>query len=296
MKKLILVIAVALCFSACTKEDTVKSPSFNVTTEKATYNLGDTVKFKFTGETDYLSVYTGEIGSRYIYKDRTRAEGKVTVAANANLRNGNGLKTLSLFLITEINPLRDSASVVDANWIDISDRVNIPVISTNVGLPIGTADITDLVKPNKPVYFAFKYKSANDPNAVQPRWTITSMTVANELPDGTVNTIASVAQMGWKTVGVKNIAYNWITPSTIYINAPAKNSGDTENWAVSGPLYVDAITRDYPKSIKDIIEVTPPTYEFFYKTKGTYKVHFIALNSRNGKSEQTIKELEITIQ
>ena len=295
MKKLFLIAAVALCLGACTKEDVVKSPSFDVTTDKVSYNLGDTVRFKFTGDTDYLSVYTGEVGSRYVFRDRTRAEGKVTVTANANLRNGNGLKTLSLFLITELNPLRDSASVVDANWIDISDRVNIPVVSTGVGLPIGIADITDLAKPNKPVYFAFKYKSANDANAVQPRWTITSMTVANELTDGTVNTIATIAQMGWKTVGVKNTAYNWITPSTIYTNAPAKNSGDTENWAVSGPLYVDAITRDYPTAIKDIIAVTPPNYEYIYKTKDTYKVHFIALNSRNGNSESITKELEITI-
>ncbi|WP_017259908.1 DUF5017 domain-containing protein [Pedobacter arcticus] len=296
MKKIFIAAAVALCFSACTKENVVNLPSFDVTTEKATYKLGDTVRFKFSGDADYLSMYTGETGSNYIYKDRTRAEGKVTVTANTNLRNDNGVKTLSLFVITDLNPLRDSASVVDAPWIDISDRVTIPVLTTGTSVSIGTADITDLTKPNKPIYLAWKFASNNSTTAVQPRWTITVMNLFNELPDGSKTTIAGIAQMGWKGVSVKNSAYAWILGPTIYTNAPAKNSGDTENWAVSGPLYPDAITRDYPKAIKDIIAVMPADYEYIYKAKGTYKVYFVALNSRNGISETITKEVEITIE
>lgn len=296
MKKLNIAIAAVLLFSACTKEDQIHTPSFDVTTDKVTYKLGDTVRFNFTGDSDYLSMYTGETGSKYLYKDRTRAEGKVTVTVSANLRNDNAAKTLSLFLLTDLNPLRDSASVVDAKWIDISNRLNIPTASTNVGTPIGTADISDLTKPNKPVYFAWKFASLNSVTAVQPRWTITVMNLINELPDGTKTTVASVNQMGWKGISVKNPAYNWVTTGGLFTNAPAKNSGDTENWAVSGPLYPDAITRDYPTSIKDIIAVMPSTYEYIYKAKGTYKIYFVALNSRNGESSSITKELEVTIE
>ncbi len=296
MKKLFIAVAVALCFSACTKENEVNTPSFDVTTDKVTYKLGDTVKFKFSGEADYLSMYTGETGSTYIYKDRIRAEGKVTLTINANLRNDNGVKTLSLFLLTDLNPKRDSASVVDAPWIDISNRFNIPILTTGSGVPLGTADITDLTKPNKPIYFAYKFESLNSVTAVQPRWTITLMNLFNELSDGTKMTVAAVNQMGWKAISVKNPAYAWITTGGLYTNAPAKNSGDTENWAVSGPLYPDAITRDYPKAIKDIIAVMPLGYDYIYKTKGTYKVYFVALNSRNGISETITKEVDITIE
>ena len=297
MKKLFIAAAAAFCFSACTKEDVISVPSFDVTTDKATYQLGDTVRFKFTGDADYLSMYSGETGSNYIYKGRTRAEGTVTVSVAARLRNANGAKTLSLFLINDIDPLRDSASVVAAPWIDISSRLNIPTANTNLTEPLGTADITDLTQPNKPIYFAWKFKSENSTVTVQPRWTIGTMDLVNELPDGSQTTVAKVAQMGWKNVSVENSAYAWINSgSSIYTNAPAKNSGDTENWTVSGPLYPDAIKRDYPKAIKDIIAVMPQTYEYIYSAKGTYKVYFIALNSRNGKSETITREVEITIE
>jgi hypothetical protein len=295
-KKLFIAVIAGLFFSACTKEDTVDMPSFNVTTDKTVYQLGDTVRFNFSGDADYLSVYTDEAGSKYEYKDRTRADGKVSLSINANLRNSDGTKTLSVLLLTNLNPLRDSASVVTAPWKDISDRFTIPTANTGSGVPLGTVDITDLVEPNKPVFFALKFQSLNSVLNVQPRWTITAMNLVNELPDGIRTTVASVNQMGWKAISVKNPAYNWITTGGLYTNAPARNSGDTENWAVSGPLYPDAITRDYPKAIKDIITVMPRTYEYIYKARGTYKIYFVALNSRNGKSSTITKNVEVTIE
>ncbi|MNY35238.1 hypothetical protein D3C86_1696310 [compost metagenome] len=101
--------------------------------------------------------------------------------------------------------------------------------------------------------------------------------------------------MGWKAIGVKNPTYGWTTSGGLFTSAPAKNSGDTENWAVSKALYVDAVNKDYGVSIKDMITAMPNQFEYIYLTKGTYKVTFVGKHSRNDQSADVVREVEITI-
>ncbi len=297
MKTLLFISTCALLlFNSCTKNE-VAEPAFEVTTEKLTYKIGDTVKFKFNGYADYMSVYTGETGRKYEYKDRTRAEGKVLISMNANLRNATGENVLSIFATTELNPLREKEEVVNAKWTDISNRFNIPVLSTNVSVPIGVdVDLTDLTVKDKPLYLALRMKSTNNMVTVQPRMTITLLNLTNNLPDGTKLALGTATNLGWKNINVSNEAYAWVIVGGLYTNAPAKNTGDTENWVVSKPIIVDEMVRDYPIALKDIVAVMPQQYEIKYTAKGTYKVAFIGLNSRNLESKQTIKEFEITVE
>jgi hypothetical protein len=297
MKRLLFISTCAvLLFNSCVKQE-VAEPAFEVAVEKLTYKLGDTVKFNFSGYADYLSVYTGEAGRRYEYKDRTRAEGKVLISMNANLRNATGENVFSVFATTELNPLREKEDVLNANWTDISNRFTIPTQNTGTGVPIGVdVDLTDLTVKDKPLYLALRMKSTNNTVTVQPRITITSLSLTNNLPDGTKLALGTATNLGWKNVNVSNEAYAWIIVGGLYTNAPAKNTGDTENWVVSKPIIVDEMVRDYPVAIKDIIAVMPEQYQIKYTAKGTYKVAFIGLNSRNLESKETVKEFEITVE
>jgi hypothetical protein len=303
MKKILLIALIGLSLTSCTKEDdNVSVPTFDVSLEKHTYSLGDTVRFKFSGDADYLTMYSGQAGSNYAFKDRTRAEGIIRCDIFANLRNtpAGAPRSLSVFVTTELNPLRDSASVFSANWIDISDRFKIPFgTATGVQVSLDTATLNDIAKPNKPLFFALRVKTPNHPTSPQDRWTIARFNVTNKLEDGTVNNVATIGIMGWKFFNILNLpTYGFSLSGTSIINATAapRGSGDTENWAVSGPVYPDAAIRDYPKTIKNQIELIPEEYPFVYTKKGTYKAVFVALNSRNGQTTTTTKEVEITIE
>ncbi|WP_159452564.1 DUF5017 domain-containing protein [Pedobacter nyackensis] len=296
MKSYYIWVCAALLLTACDKTE-LTDPEFDVRVEKAVYKLGDTVKFNFSGYADYLTLYSGETGKKYENRERTRADGTVKLQVNLFLRNVSSQKSLSLLATNDLNPLRDSADVVDAKWTDITDRLTrLPTANTTSGVDAGLLDLTDLKHATKPLFLAWKFKSPNNPTGVQTRWTVTVFTMTNNLPDGTVMALGTVTTFGWKAISVKNKAYAWITTGGLFTNAPAINSGDTENWAVSAPIYPDAILRDYPVSIKDISNVMPLTYQYIYTARGKYKVTFIGSNSRSNDSKTIRKEFEITIE
>ena len=297
MKRLLFLGTCALLlFNSCVKHE-VAAPAFDVSVEKLAYKLGDTVRFKLSGYSDYMSVYTGETGHKYEYKDRTRADGKLLMSMNVNLRNATGENVFTILATTALNPLRDDADVLSAKWTDISNRFTVPKQNTGVGVPIGVdVDLTDLAVKDKPLYLALKMKSTNNLLTVQPRITVTMLNLSNNLPDGTKLALGTQTDLGWKNINVLNPAYAWIIVGGLYTNAPAKNTGDTENWVVSKPILVDQIVRDYPIAFKDIVAVMPEQYEIKYTEKGTYRVAFIGLNSRNLESKETVKEFEITVE
>ncbi|WP_353133691.1 DUF5017 domain-containing protein [Pseudopedobacter sp.] len=298
MKKIFIAVLTGLFFSACTKED-VSVPSFDVSVDKMTYNLGDTVRFKFSGDADYLAMYSGENGSKYENRDRLRADGKITCEITARLLNTLGTRSLFIYATTELNALRDSTSIVNANWIDISNRYTIPTAATSAQTAIGTADLSDIVQPFKPLYIAFRSHVKTTATGAQDRWTIGKVLIQNKYNDGSgTSIVGEIKNMGWKTLNVKNDPiHGWVVSSTT-LSQPtaARDAKETENWVVSGPVYPDAANRDYPKSVKDILEVLPETYEYVFNAKGIYKVVFVALNSRNGESSTITKEIEITIE
>jgi len=298
MKKLFIAVLTGLLFSACTKEE-VEAPSVEVSVDKVTYNLGDTVRFKFSGNADYLAMYSGESGSKYENRDRLRADGKITCEITTRLLNTLGARSLWIYATTDLNALRDSASIVNANWIDISNRYTIPTVAQTVQTAIGTADLSDIVKPSKPLYIAFRSNVKTIATGAQDRWTIGKVLIQNQYNDGSgTSIVGEIKNMAWKTLNVKNDPiHGWtVTSTTISLSTAARDAKETENWVVSGPLYPDAANRDYPKTVKDILQVLPETYEHVYKAKGVYKAYFVSLNSRNGQTTTTTREVEITIQ
>jgi hypothetical protein len=58
-------MAVLVAFASCSKKLSIDPLSFAVTTKSATYNVGDTVNFNFTGNPDIISFYSGLPGNTY---------------------------------------------------------------------------------------------------------------------------------------------------------------------------------------------------------------------------------------
>ena len=89
MKHIRLIIGIAglIAFASCNKELSIKPLDFSVTADKASYNVGDTVHFKFAGNADFISVYSGEEGHDYQYRERTTIDGKPQLQFNSYFCN-----------------------------------------------------------------------------------------------------------------------------------------------------------------------------------------------------------------
>ncbi len=302
MKKIFIAVIAGLVFSSCVKEE-VSHPTFDVSVDKLTYQVGDTVTFNFAGNADYITLYSGEPGSEYIHRNRTKAIGRVSLELVTHLRNTLGVKTLNVFATTKLNPERDSVDVVNLdNWTDITSRFNLPTAVTSApGVNAGNVDIADILTDGKPLYIGFRYTSKNNTRA-SDRWQITTAKINNTLGGDIAYPIATIANMDWKFLRVSNKTYGWVntvtsTTSILEIaTAPQPNTGDSDFWAVSGPLTYDDVLRDRPKTVKDILEVFPDNYKHAFKAKGTYKVNFIATNNLYGQTSEKVKEVEITIE
>lgn len=75
------------------------------------------------------------------------------------------------------------------------------------------------------------------------------------------------------------------------------NDPQTEHWAVSKPIYIDAVDLgpDWSRALKGIANSRLEEYRYTYTQPGTYKAYFIATNASIDGREEIIKEMEITI-
>ena len=108
---LMIVTGFVTLFSSCENNDEITTPDFEVTTEKVSYKVGDTIQFNFTGKTDVLTFYSGELGSNYEAKDRYTAEGIVKLAFESAMQQGpippaSSLDAMSLLILISLHKLK----------------------------------------------------------------------------------------------------------------------------------------------------------------------------------------------
>lgn len=114
----------------CNK-DKVEAITFGVSSDALSYKLGDSITFKFAGYADYITYYSGEkvavptaslLGNRYEFRNRALAKGKAILEFQSLLQNAGQANSLSLLVSRNFNGKYDSANIVAATWVDITDR------------------------------------------------------------------------------------------------------------------------------------------------------------------------------
>jgi len=75
MKKIVYLLLLLLCATAACNKKKVYPLGFDVTTAKASYAVGDTVNFVFSGNPDLITFYSGEQGSRYANRNDVDSTG-----------------------------------------------------------------------------------------------------------------------------------------------------------------------------------------------------------------------------
>ena len=75
MKYITLILLLSTLFG-CKKVNDTGVTDFNVSLDKSTFNIGEEVVFKLSGNPFQISFYSGEAGKDYLYKDTPKPPGK----------------------------------------------------------------------------------------------------------------------------------------------------------------------------------------------------------------------------
>jgi len=316
IKYLTIIVAAALILCGCAKELSQGDADFTVNVEKNTLALGDTAKFTFAGNPDILTFYSGELGKRYEYRDRSSADGtSLLTFRTARLSGGTQPNSLMLMITQDFAGVTASdvpatiQNISKASWTDISSRA---VLATNPTSTLsGNIDLTDFANQNKPVYIAFKYNG--QAGSIQNRWFIDQFSLKNVLPDGTSYEIANhnYANVAYTNYGVSTFSpgfvgyaventFNWnINASSLAINGAATvaaAANRSEAWAILGPINLKKVTPDVGEAIKaGSQKASAIKYNYKYPSRGKFNATFAGGSISIDDTRYVAKPVTITV-
>ncbi|RZJ92233.1 MAG: DUF5017 domain-containing protein [Chryseobacterium sp.] len=320
MKKILIAIWGILALASCKKDD-ISTPEFtvNVNTENATqvengipvFKLGSSVRFNLDGMADMITFYSGEPGMMYQHRDRTSIQGLPYVQFNTQMENGNmppGF--LHVLLSSDFagftkDRVKDAENITKATWVDVTNQANLP--TTQITQLSPKIDLTAFT--GKPLYVAFKYD--RPVNTDFPRYQIRNFRVANDA-DGTSYEIVRTGNAGWTAFdfnaratedpylatggAVANRIWDFRNAASDDRISIGYNSTLASNdWAVTAPIDLTAITPDEGRGIKAYNDDRLREYQFIYNKTGIFTVSFLATNSSYENAKSLVKEVTIKI-
>lgn len=291
-----------MLLSACVKDyRDVVLPSFDVQVDSLTYGINQPIHFRVSGSADRVTFYSGDVGRNYEYKDRISVKGKPQIQFTSLRQYGVNTTaadtTLRVLVSTNFANEMSLVRIEAATWTDISSRATLsngPATAT-VFVPSGVIDLSDFVKPDSPLYIAFKFQDIR--SAVSQRtWTIKDIKIDTKLDDGSLVPIATSANLNWGVLNISGVPTWSYTTAQIAMGGGAANSVDNIDWIVSQPLFLDRVKRDGGVSIRNNVKSLLTDYTFPGYTKpGTYTVVFEAYNATQWDNKQTLKKITLTI-
>ncbi|GGG88144.1 DUF5017 domain-containing protein [Parapedobacter pyrenivorans] len=310
MKYILFNIAIILSLS-CSK-DVIIDTSFSVTSPKTTYRVGEPVEFNISGNPGMLTFFSGEMGKRHDFVTRKQADGVPELQFTSLLGNVGQSNTLEIMVSTNFKGIGQAedeavtaANILAADWIDITDRAT---LSDGVSTPSGKIDLSDFAANERPIFLAFKYRAVS--GSAQPKWTISGLTVANQLADGTKYTLANLGNSaisnygvsttispGWRAAKISN-TYGWTSSSAALTIAGAATADaateDAESWVLSGPIDLKRVTPDFGVPIKNLSSKIEG-YTYTYSSIGTFKATFESYAKTTYQNDTERQTIEITI-
>ncbi|WP_256009927.1 DUF5017 domain-containing protein [Desertivirga xinjiangensis] len=308
MKKIYILPLLMIILASCNKKE-VTELTFDVKTDRTTYNVGDTVNFLLSGNPDQLVLFSGEDGHKYIYKDRTEAQSDLfTLEFATNRRYGSDVQqpqSLRLFASQTFNGQYQPESINEsADWTDITSAFTLSGIQSTDAAYVssGTVDLTRLANlgfnldKSKAVYFAFRYKGNTGSN--QPRWWINKFDIKITTTDGEALTVADISTAGWTAVKVlPSSPVNWIfgEDKTVKFQGGGATVLSNHVWAITKGLNLTTVEPDKGVALKNM-STRMDSYPYVFTKEGVYTVTFIASNVNIYGESKVIKEVQVKVE
>jgi predicted heme/steroid binding protein len=314
--KYILFFGICLLL-ACNKDNELSTPDFEVSTTAATYKKGEAVLFTFKGNPQLISVYTGESGKDYTYREgRTQDVSGLNLAFSSAVANdGAGTPQTGMFsLQVSSNFNGDYASFANlqaATWTDVTDRLPKQEAATTATSTLATPaegiDLSDLRVAGKPLYIAFRYNiRPQSINGIWRIWTFQGFSLTGNTTSGkqTLGNMTSTAfRVVQKNPEITSRTATSATTLTLRHTDLALDPGAaetaTENWIIS-QAFSNVNRIDFGPDLSTPIQggtsaVEKKDFSYTFAKAGQYSVYFVAANvSLNGKME-TVRKVDLTI-
>lgn len=303
MKRLIIVSLLALLFAGCNKKEAIHL-DFNASSPKTTYRVNDTVTFNLNGNPDQLTFYSGEVGHKYVYRERLFAESDhITLTFASNKRYGTldtQPNSMRLLASQEFNGDYSVQVLDESEWVDISEAFAFsPIVGNDDYTSSGEvnlltlADIGLSIDKAKPIYFAFVYQGIT--GTTQPRWWFNQFDINIIATDGQVLPGTHIGSAGWRSIKLGTSPVDWvIEDGRIRYQGGNAQIASNDVWIVSSALNLTAVQPDAGVALKNM-STRMDAYSHVYTTPGTYTVTFVASNQNVYGGDKVIKEVEITI-
>lgn len=275
---------------ACRK-DSVNDPALQVQVINKSVKVGDTVRFALDGQADIVTFYSGEEGHKYEHHNRTAIEG--TPELNFSTQSTNaGQPSFSVWLSTNFVGTYDTTNIRAAAWQEVTSRFTLSTGAANT--PSGTLDLSEFVKPNQPLYVAFRYNAAA--TFGQGAWIVQSFDLSLKGKDSRTYPVADLVTAGWIARDFANTNIKW-TIATTQLSITGRVSAPhvaSEDWLISKALYVDKVAPDIGLPVKDV-SIALNDFEYIYTEPGDYRITFVATNSFAYTQKTIVKELNLTV-
>lgn len=215
-KSIGILFASVLLFSCAKYDSNDPVDGFSVKLSSDNVKVNEPVIFSFNSGPDMLIFYSGEPGKNYQNASRTGTVAGVNkLVFQTSMQQGvlPGLDSLKLLISTNLKGY-DSASVVSANWVDITARnTKWPTALATTFTTSDSIDISDFNTADS-VCLAFRFIGKSNPLAAQRKWQLQGLTLSNRLSDGTIiplfapaftgSTVTSAfANTGWVQLSLK---------------------------------------------------------------------------------------------
>ena len=284
---------------------------FSVLPSAKEISAGQSVTFQFTGKTDELSVYTGESGHNYLYRDGHVVNPKYYYQFDEQCIDGQQENQLHVYVSKDFDGTHTMEGIKAATWTDISSRFTLlgpgKVTGERDFVNCGRAEITDLIdKENTNLIFAFNYtaepysKHKLGTNIVRIKNPVVSTEYEQIKKD-----LYKWKNYGWEMTtkseqqperpSLVDNAKTWLQFRVGWGNMPSGKAtyqnSPTDNWAISVPLAFEKskdLGADTAIAVKAADAEMPASFEHTFKTAGTYEVVFVAKNAKS-QNEEIVK-------
>ena len=324
MKKyniLTIISIFSLLFSSCENILTEKLV-FDAKVDSATADtiINDTIfvrkatplTFKFTGNPQFISYFSGEPGNEYKYYNVTSIP--INEFDSCFLKfdvtpigiDGNIDNTLFLLVSDKFTGILGSASTPsfstdsinirnkkDYNWTDLTPLCLFPTVSATKK----SVKLDMMPYLSKNISLQFKYLTTRN-DVDQPKWTIANLKFVRYQKGKTPVEVLSQT-LAFKPFDILNSAtaysvsgsgvWSKSNPANMYINTTLAGNSLNEDYLISTPTMINPLTTTSTGALVKNLSVDVKTYNYTYTTKGVYTATFSANNVNymdRGQSKQ----------
>ncbi len=311
MKKdfLYVILVIAGLLFGCSKEYEITEPSLQVTIDKQTYKVGDTVRFHFDGNADFISFYSGEKKADYAFHNKERIyEANNILSFKSAKYSGINTECCQLKYSIDFNGQYDRESIRNATWINITDYFFIPPITgtSAVFSDSGELDIADLFPgDDTPIYFGWFFTT--QASTLRTQFQVTEFKIVGEvLEDPSLSgVIYGYSDFNFKLILGEGFDLGNETPvpsingTRIHWTGLNQNTTFKEGWAVSGPIYQTEnvnLGLDKPEPIKIVSDPESASYQHIYNEAGEYTATFVIANSSVYGRKEVVKQIKVIVE